>query len=64
MFEKSIHAMNNVDPTDNNQEDNLTKSSPNEISSSSSTSRNGFSRKSNGSVSSKGQSTKPTCTVS
>ncbi|CAF1220541.1 unnamed protein product [Adineta steineri] len=62
MFEKSIQSMNNIDPIDNNQEENSTKTHTNEVNSSAS--RNGFNRKSNGSIPSKEQSTNTKCTLS
>jgi len=61
MFEKSIHAMNNVDPTENDNEENSIKSHPNQVNPSS---RNGLGKKLNGNVSSKEHSSKPICTIS
>jgi hypothetical protein len=51
--------MNNIDPTENNNEEKPTKTP-----SKSTTSRNGIHRKSNGSISSKDPSSKTTCTIS
>ncbi|UJR10878.1 hypothetical protein I4U23_015065 [Adineta vaga] len=67
MFEKSIQSMNNIDPTDNNNEENPIKVHPtgtNAPTSSSSLSRNGFNRKSNGNTASKDPTTKSTCIIS
>ena len=61
MFEKSIHAMNNIDPTENGNQANLTKTRSNETNPSS---RNGLSKKLNGNLLSKERSSKTTCTMS
>jgi hypothetical protein len=57
MFEKSIHAMDNLGSTENSNEDNPIKTHSNEGNTSS---RNGRTKKLNGNVSSKEQS----CTIS
>ncbi len=61
MFEKSIHAMNNVDPTENDNEENSIKTHSKEAKP---PSRNGSVKKINGNVSSKDSSSKQSCTVS
>jgi hypothetical protein len=61
MFEKSIHAMNNIDPTEDDNEENSKKSRPNEVNP---PSRNGVIKRLNGNVLSRDPSSKPTCTVS
>lgn len=61
MFEKSIHAMNNVDPTDNDNEDSKIKTHTNEVNPSN---RNGMTKKLNGNISSKDPSSKQSCTIS
>jgi len=62
LFEKSIHAMNNIDPTENENEENSIKTRSNQANSTSS--RNGLNKKLNGNISSKEQSSKTTCTIS
>lgn len=61
LFEKSIHAMNNVDPTENDNEDSSIKTHATEANQSS---RNGMAKKLNGSMSSKDSSSKQSCTIS
>ncbi len=61
IFEKTIHAMNNIDPIENDNEGNPIKTHSNE---GNPPSRNGVVKKINGNVSSKDSSSKPTCTVS
>ncbi|CAF1561375.1 unnamed protein product [Rotaria sp. Silwood1] len=63
LFEKSIHAMNYIDPTENTNEDNSIEKYTNDINSTSS-SRNGFNKKPNGNLSTKEQSSKTICTIS
>ncbi|CAF3004203.1 unnamed protein product [Rotaria socialis] len=65
LFEKSIVAMNYIDPTEDPNEENSTEKHANETnSSSSSSSRNGFNKKQNGNLSSKEQSAKTICIIS
>ena len=61
MFEKSIHAMNNVDPTENDNEETSKKTRPNEVNPAS---RNGVMKRPNGDLTSGDPSSKPTCTIS
>jgi hypothetical protein len=61
MFEKSIHAMNNVGPTDNDNEENSIKKHSIE---GNPTVRNGGIKKLNGKLSSKDPSSKSTCSMS
>jgi len=61
MFEKSIHAMNNIDPTENDNEENTIKKHSIE---GNPTVKNGGIKKLNGHLSSKDSSSKPTCSMS
>ena len=61
MFEKSIHAMNNVDPTEIENEDNSIRTRPNPINP---PTKSSVSKKANGNVSPKDSSSKQTCTIS
>ncbi|CAF2997562.1 unnamed protein product [Rotaria sp. Silwood2] len=63
LFEKSIHAMNYIDPIEDINQDNSIEKHTNDINSSSSL-RNGFNRKQNGNLSSKEQSSKTICIIS